>query len=97
MMAEKKNEVRILTDKYGRQFVDNDARSPVSGYIGETRVGYMCATDFADELGQHACTRQGVPEGTKIYDSVEELKQVRECIAECGYVKVMLVTLEFGR
>lgn len=48
---------------------------------GGTRTGYMCATDFNYELG-HA---KG---GTEVYPSLDNLRINRNCIKECGIVKV---------
>ena len=89
---------RIEEDKRGRQhYVTRDGtKFDVQGYVGETRVGYMCAVDFEDELGEHAVTMDRKPEGTKIYDSLAELHEARACTEECGWVKVMLVVLVHG-
>jgi len=86
---------KLEEDKRGRQYVvaGNGERFDVQGYVGETRVGYMCAVDFEDELGEHAVTLDGKPEGTKVYDSLAELQQARPCTEECGWVKVMLVAV----
>ena len=90
----------IVEDKRGRQYVEypNGETFDCQGYIGETRVGWMCSTEFKDELGEHTITSKTdhTPEGTKIYDSLEELQQAKGCIEECGWTKVLLVTIEKG-
>lgn len=42
-------------------------------------IGYMCKTDFDDELPNSE---------TYVYPSIEELKEKRPCVAECGIVEV---------
>ena len=58
----------------------------------------MCSTDFCDEIGNHSIGNKdsSSPEGNKIYDSLEELKQAKGCIEECGWTKVLLVAVEKG-
>ncbi len=92
---------KIVEDKRGRQYVEYESGDKLDcqGYVGETRVGWMCSTDFCDEIGAHAIMNRTnpSPEGTKIYDSLEELRKARECVIECGYTKVLLVALEIGK
>jgi hypothetical protein len=47
----------------------------------ETRIGYMCQTDFEHELGKAV-------RGNLVYPSVAALKQSRNCVDECGIVEV---------
>ena len=42
---------------------------------------YMCKVDFECELGLAAG-------GNMVYSSVEDLKECRPCVKECGIVKV---------
>ncbi len=44
-------------------------------------IAYMCQTDWDFELGE-ACG------GTKLYPSVEDLKENRKCVKQCGIVQV---------
>lgn len=53
-------------------------------------VGYMCGIDFTHELGM-------VPDGTKIYSSVEDLKKNSKCVKECGIAKVKTQLVEWVR
>lgn len=94
------SEGRFVEDKRGKQTLNFDTGESYScqGYVGETRVGYMCSVDFCDELGEHIINRKtNVPEGTKIYDSLKELKQAQKCTDECGYTKVILIALEVSK
>jgi hypothetical protein len=51
---------------------------------GEGRVlGYMCRTDFECELGQ-------AEDGSRIYPSVECLKDHLKCWVQCGIVEVVV-------
>jgi len=54
-----------------------------SGFV----EGYMCRTDFNFEAG---CALGGV----SVYSSIDDLKKNRECIDDCGYVKVKIVYVE---
>lgn len=47
----------------------------------ELSGGFMCRTDFEEELG---CAEGG----NTVYPSLENLKQHRQCVAECGIVRV---------
>ena len=47
----------------------------------ETRIGFMCGTDFQDELGQASG-------GTRLYPSAADLKEHGECWWSCGLVEV---------
>lgn len=49
--------------------------------------GYMCAIDWDWELGE-------AMGGTKIYSSVEDLKECHKCWEECGIVKVKVSLVE---
>ena len=90
----------IVEDKRGRQYVEfpSGERYDCQGYVGETRIGWMCSTDFCDEIGEHAATSRTdpTPDGNKIYDSLEELQQAKGCTEECGWTKVLLVAIEKG-
>jgi len=96
-----KEEGNIVEDKRGRQYIEfaTGEECDCQGYVGETRIGWMCSTDFCDEIGNHAATSRTdpTPEGTKIYDSLEELQQAKGCTDECGYTKVLLIALEIGK
>ncbi len=95
------NEGKIVEDKRGKQHVEYETgeKYDCQGYVGETRVGWMCSTDFCDEIGEHirSSKTNPTPEGTKIYDSLEELREARACVSECGYTKVLLVATEIGK
>ena len=52
-------------------------------YIGNYRVGYMCAIDFDHELGE-------AWGGSKIYSSLDDLKEHHHCWEGCGIVKVKI-------
>ena len=47
----------------------------------ETRVGFMCMTDFDDEL-------ENAAGGNKVYPSLEDLKRNMSCWESCGVVEV---------
>jgi hypothetical protein len=47
----------------------------------ETRYGYMCATAFDWELGEALG-------GTRVYATIEDLKDCQPCVKQCGIVKV---------
>ena len=49
-------------------------------------IGYMCKVDYECELGAAAG-------GKVVYPTVEDLKERRSCVDECGIVKVA-VSLE---
>lgn len=51
-----------------------------------TVTGYMCGVDFQHELAHI---------GGPIYASVEDLKAKRECVKQCGIVKVEIRLLEW--
>lgn len=55
---------------------------PMGAEDGEDFVlGYMCLTDFECELGMAVG-------GNVIFPSVEDLKEWRKCVAECGIAEV---------
>lgn len=47
---------------------------------GPKKIMYMCAVDWAHELGQVS--------STDLYSSVELLRKHRSCVDECGIVMV---------
>lgn len=49
--------------------------------------GYMCQIDFDEELG-HAM------DGTKVYSSIDDLKDDHKCWRGCGIVKVNVTYVE---
>lgn len=51
------------------------------------RYGYMCRTDFSDELGQAAG-------GTRIYPSEADLRRMMLCVPGCGIVRVEIRVVE---
>lgn len=53
----------------------------------DSRIGYMCKVDFMWELGE-------AMGGNEIYASIEDLKENRPCVEECGIVKVEINLLE---
>ncbi|AXQ68936.1 hypothetical protein HOU00_gp189 [Caulobacter phage CcrPW] len=53
----------------------------------ETRVGFMCMTDFDDEL-------ENAAGGNKVYPSMEDLKSNASCWDTCGVVRVTVVREE---
>jgi len=46
----------------------------------------MCATDYYHELGEGPTCQ--------VYSSVEHLKEDRQCVSECGIVKVLVTLVE---
>lgn len=55
---------------------------PMGAEEGEDFVlGYMCLTDFECELGMASG-------GNVIHPSVEDCKEYRKCVSECGIVEV---------
>lgn len=48
------------------------------------RTGFMCTIDWQHELGE-ACG------GSKVYSSVEDLKENHTCWEECGITEVRVV------
>lgn len=49
--------------------------------------GYMCLVDYECELG-------GASGGNVVYPSLEDIRERRTCISECGIVKVAVVAIE---
>jgi hypothetical protein len=49
--------------------------------LGRTSKGYMCLTAFEHEL-------EGDCKGTKVYPSLEALKETHKCLDQCGIVEV---------
>lgn len=54
---------------------------------GTVVYGYMCMVDFECELGMAS-------DGNKVYPSLEDLKEYRSCVSQCGIVKVAVVAVE---
>jgi hypothetical protein len=54
----------------------------------ESKIGYMCAVDYAFELDE--CNLHGA----EVYSSLEALKEKRKCTNTCGIVKVSVVLEE---
>lgn len=52
-----------------------------------SKYGYMCQVDWNWELGE----ARG---GTEIYASIEDCKRKRECVKNCGIVKVKIELVE---
>ena len=50
-------------------------------------IGYMCKVDYECELGAAAG-------GNVVYPIVEDLKERRRCVDECGIVKVAVSLVE---
>jgi hypothetical protein len=57
------------------------------GEVDGSVVGYMCLTDFEDELG-------GAQGGNTVFPSETDLRETRRCVAQCGIVKVQVIGLE---
>ena len=55
--------------------------------MNKCREGYMCKVDFEWEVGEALG-------GTRIYPSLEDLKENCKCVKECGIVKVRVELLE---
>ena len=53
---------------------------------GPKRIMYMCAVDWAHELGEVS--------STDLYASVEALRKARSCVDECG---IVMVEVTFNR
>ncbi len=56
-------------------------------FVTESTHGYMCMTDYDYELG----VAKG---GNVVYPSVEDIKENRSCVSECGIVKVAVRAIE---
>jgi len=54
-----------------------------SGFVDQGTIGYMCKTDFYDELG-HASG------GNTVYPSINDLIRRRKCVDQCGIVEVKI-------
>jgi hypothetical protein len=54
----------------------------------KTRYGYMCWVDFDVELGEET------PDAKAVFSTLEELKEKRPCVSECGWVKVRITAVE---
>ena len=54
------------------------------------RFGYMCATDYAHEVGEG-----GASGGSVVYPSVDELMSARPCVLECGISKVEITEVQY--
>jgi len=54
--------------------------------MDDHKIGYMCLTDWLYELDD-------VQSGTKVYPSVEDLKQSRKCADECGIVEITMTAV----
>lgn len=52
--------------------------------MNEDNIGYMCMIDFEDELGRASG-------GSKVYASIEDLKENHSCWQSCGIVEVEVV------
>lgn len=67
----------------------NESKKPRSLWAEEDGgvIGYMCLTDFEDELG---CA-QG---GNTVFPSERDLRETRRCIPQCGIVKVRVIGIE---
>lgn len=78
-------------NREGKAFVTtaDGGEAPLTGYAGQVRHGYMCAVDFADETG-------AAPSTGPICRDLETLRAAKPCISECGWVRVLLVGVEFG-
>jgi hypothetical protein len=62
----------------------------VTGYPGQVKSGYMCAVDFQHEVGE-------APQTGPICASLESLFAAKPCISECGWVRVLVIGVEFGK
>lgn len=49
--------------------------------------GYMCLTDFECELG-------AAKGGNGVYPSIEDLRENRKCVDQCGIAKVKVECVE---
>lgn len=47
-------------------------------------TGFMCLTDFQEELGSAAG-------GNTVYPSISDLKENRKCVEQCGIIEVRVV------
>ena len=83
---------KYITESDGKQFVElpNGETYPCTGYVGQVKSAYMCATDFEHEVGEADHTGP-------LCDSVESLRKARPCVDECGWVRVLLVAVEFSQ
>jgi len=50
-----------------------------------SKTGYMCGTDFHEEMGMMSA---------KIYPTIESLKNTAACHKQCGIVKVSVEMVE---
>ena len=51
--------------------------------MNEPIYGYMCKTDYQWELGE-------AHPFTEIYPNIKTLKKARQCVKDCGIVKVRI-------
>jgi hypothetical protein len=87
------NDPRFVTKPDGRRFIiaSDNKEYPCRGYVGEVRIGYLCSTDFDTELGFEWALGPN-----KVFATLEGLVADKPCVKECGYVKVIMVALEYG-
>ncbi len=53
----------------------------------DVKFGYMCKTEFDWEVGEALGA-------SRVYSTVEELKEKRKCTQNCGIVKVSISVVE---
>jgi len=81
----------FFTDSDGQKYVrlPNGEEYPCCAYVGQTKHGYICSNDFCHEVGD-------APATGPICNSLESLKEIHPCVEHCGWVRVLLVAVEFG-
>ena len=56
--------------------------------MNNSKYVYICGVDWQHELGE-------VPDFTKVYSSVDDLKNQRTCWKQCGIVKIKVELVEW--
>jgi hypothetical protein len=82
---------KFTVDSEGKRWIEMEdgSKYACTGYVGEVRSGYMCATDFADEVGR-------APQTGPICSTLEALKKAKGCLDECGWVRVLCIAAEIS-
>ena len=83
------SEVKVKENGEKIFVTDAGTECTMAGYVGQVKNGYMCRTDFFDEVGR-------APSTGPVYASVAALMKDKPCATECGWVRILLVAVELG-
>lgn len=83
------SEVKVNEDGKKVLVTDAGTECAMAGYVGQVKNGYMCRTDFFDEVGR-------APSTGPVYAMPEDLMKDKACAIECGWVRVLLIAVELG-